>query len=225
MDPFAQAQAGLESLAVWLLAEVLTAPNLAQLPAVALTGAVAWLVTRPLRRLLCGRIARAAAARPDGWWGRRGGWVTDRLVPLIAPAAWAAGLWVAVAVAQRLAWPHDVARVAANLLAAWLAIRLAADLVPHPALARLVAVTAWVVAALNILHLLEPLAELLDAAAVNVGQLRISALGVIKGVASLTILLSVTTFVSRLFEQRITRVSELSPRARILFGKLLKITL
>jgi hypothetical protein len=83
-----------------------------------------------------------------------------------------------------------MARVAANLLAAWLAIRLAADLVPHPALARLVAGAAWVLAALNILHLLEPLAELLDAAALNIGQLRVSVLGVIKGVASLTVLLS-----------------------------------
>ena len=129
MDLFSYVQAGLERLAAWLLADVLTAPNLAQLPAVALTGAVAWLVTRPLRRLVCGQINRAAAARPDGWWGRRGSWVAGRLVPLIAPAAWAAGLWVAVAVAQRLAWPHDAARVAANLLSAWLACRLSSDLV------------------------------------------------------------------------------------------------
>ena len=225
MDLFAQAQAGLERFAAWLLGDVLTAPNLVQLPAVAFTGAVAWLVTRPLRRLVCGRIASAAAAHPDGWWGRHGGWVADRLVPLIAPAAWMAGLWVAVAVARHLGWPQDVARVAANLLAAWLAIRLAADLVPHRALARLVAAAAWTLAALNILHLLEPLAEVLDAAAVNVGQLRISLLGVVKGVVSLTVLLSAATFVSRLFEQRITRVSDLSPRARALFGKLLKITL
>ena len=223
MDPFSYAQAGLERLAAWLLADILTAPILAQVPAVALTGAVAWLVTRPLRRLMCGWIDRAA--QTGGWWGRHGGWIVDRLVPLVAPAAWAAGLWVAVAAAQRLAWPHDVARIAANLLAVWLAIRLAADLVPNRALARLVAVAAWLLAALNILHLLEPLAELLDAAAINVGQLRVSVLGVIKGVVSLTILLSAATFVSRLFEQRITRAAELSPRARALFGKLLKITL
>jgi small-conductance mechanosensitive channel len=223
MDPFSYAQTGLERLAAWLLADILTAPILAQVPAVALTGAGAWLVTRPLRRLICGWIDRTAQA--GGWWGRHGGWVADRLVPLVAPAAWAAGLWVAVAVAQRLAWPHDIARIAANLLAVWLAIRLAADLIPNRALARLVASAAWLLAALNILHLLEPLAELLDAAAINVGQLRVSVLGIIKGVVSLTILLSAATFVSRLFEQRITRAAELSPRARALFGKLLKITL
>ena len=223
MDPFSYAQAGLERLAAWILADILTAPILAQVPAVALTGGVAWLVTRPLRRLICGRIDRAAHA--DGWWSRNGGWVADRLVPLIAPAAWAAGLWLAIAAAQRFAWPNDVARIAANLLAAWLVIRLAADLVPNRALARLVAIAAWILAALNVLHLLEPLAELLDAAAVNVGQLRVSVLGVIKGAVSLAVLLSAASFVSRLFEQRITQVAELSPRARALFGKLLKITL
>ena len=42
-------------------------------------------------------------------------------MPLVAPAAWALGLWLAVAVARRLGWPHDAVRIAANLLAAWLA--------------------------------------------------------------------------------------------------------
>lgn len=225
MDLFSVAQARLEQLAAWLLAEILTAPNLVQLPAVALTGAVAWLVTRPLRRLVCGWAERAAAAHPEGWWARRGAWVTDRLVPLIAPAAWATGLWIAVTAAQRFGWPSDVARIAANLLSAWLVIRLAADLVPHPALARPVAVAAWTLAALNILNLLEPLAEVLDATALTVGQVRVSALTVVKGVLALAVLLWAATFVSRLFERRITRIPELSPVARVLFAKLLKITL
>src|SRR3954470_19788524 len=225
MDLLSHTLVSLERLAAWLLAEVLTAPNLVQLPAIALTGTAAWLVTRPLRRLACGWIERAAATRPDGWWTRHGGWVADRLVPLFTPAAWALGLWVAVAVARRLGWPQDVTRIAANLFAAWLAIRLAADLVPHPALARLVALVAWILAALNILHLLEPLAEVLDSAAITVGQLRVSALTVIEGVLSLAVLLWAATAASRLFERRIALVTELSPRARALFAKLLKIGL
>jgi small-conductance mechanosensitive channel len=225
MDLLSHTLGSLERLAAWLLAEVLTAPNLVQLPAIALTGTVAWLLTRPLRRFACGWIERAAAARPDSWWGRRGRWVASKLVPLLTPVAWAAGLWVAVAVARCLGWPQDLTRIVANLLAAWLAIRLAADLVPHPALARLVALVAWILAALNILHLLEPLAEVLDSAAVTIGQLRISSLTLIEGVLSLAVLLWTATAASRLFEQRITRVTELSPRARALFAKLLKIAL
>jgi hypothetical protein len=76
-----------------------------------------------------------------------------------------------------------------NLLLAWLVIRLAAEMVPNPVLARLLAVLSWSVAALNITHLLGSTLELLDSAAIVVGGLRVSLLTVTKGVLSLTILL------------------------------------
>src|ERR1700704_7143761 len=79
---------------------------------------------------------------------------TRRLVPLITPAVWAIGLWISVSVAEYGGWPHAVAQVAVNLLLAWLVIRLAAEMVPNPVLARLIAVLSWSVAALNITHLL-----------------------------------------------------------------------
>lgn len=228
MEVFSYSEASLarlQQLAGWLLADILTSSNLVQIPAVALTGGVAWLVSRPLRRWACGWIARAPEAAPAGWLARHRDWVMDKLVPLITPALWALGLWLALAVADRLGWPHDVARIAANLLVAWLVIRIVADLVPSPALSRLIGIGAWVVAALNILHLLPPLIDLLDSAAITIGNLRVSALLVIKGVLSLAVLLWVAMFASRMFERRITHFSDLTPRAQVLFGKLLKITL
>ena len=84
---------------------------------------------------------------------------------------------------------------------------------------------AWLVAALNIVHLLGPTLDLLDSVAVVVGGLRVSILTVVKGVLSLAMLLWVATVASNLFERRITRVSEITPRARVLLGKLLKATL
>jgi small-conductance mechanosensitive channel len=86
-------------------------------------------------------------------------------------------------------------------------------------------VLAWLVAALNIVHLLGPTLELLDRAAVLIGGLRVSLLTVVKGVLSLTVLLWAATVGSALFERRMTRVSEITPRARVLLGKLLKTTL
>jgi small-conductance mechanosensitive channel len=151
--------------------------------------------------------------------------VTDRLVPLITPVAWAIGLWISVAVAERAGWPHAVTQTAVDLLLAWLVIRLAAALVPYAALARLIAVLAWVVAALNIVHLLGPTLDLLDSVAVVVGGLRVSILTVVKGVLSLAMLLWAATVASNLFERRITRVSEITPRARVLLGKLIRATL
>ncbi len=207
-----------------LLSDVLTAPNIAQVPAVIVTGIVAWLICRPLQRMLVARVQRAAGHHWS-WVIAHRVWVTERLIPLLTPAAWSLGLWVAVTVAGLVQWPHDAATITINLLIAWLVIRLAADLVPLPALARLIAVIAWTVAALNIVHLLEPTLEFLDSVAIVVGGLRISVLTIAKGVISLAVLLWFASFVSDLFERRITQVSEITPRARVLLGKLIKSTL
>jgi hypothetical protein len=79
------------------------------------------------------------------------------------------------------------------LLVAWLVIRLAAALVPYAALARLIAVLAWLVAALNIVHLLGRTLDFLDSVAIVVSGLRVSLLTVIRGVLSLTMLLWAAT--------------------------------
>lgn len=228
MDPGSVLQAGLgraERALAWALTDVFTTVNLVQVPAVALTGLVAWIVSRPLRRWLCRFASEKPAGRESEDLRRHRDWIIDHLVPVITPAFWAVGLWIAVVVADRVGWPHDVARIAVNLLLAWLFIRLVADLVPSRALGRLIAVVAWTLAALNILHLVQPVSEGLDALAVNLGTVRISALTVIKAVLSLTFLLWLATFVSRLLERRISSVADLTPRAQVLLGKLLKITL
>jgi small-conductance mechanosensitive channel len=138
---------------------------------------------------------------------------------------WAIGLWISVSVAQYGDWPHAVAQIVLDLLLAWLVIRLAVEMVPNPVLARLIAVLAWSVAALHITDLLGFTLQLLDNAAISVGGLRISLLTVTKGVLSLTVLLWAATLVSTVFDRRITRVSQITPRARVLLGKLLKTTL
>jgi small-conductance mechanosensitive channel len=224
---FSSAEAGLaylERLGSWLLADLLTRANLIQMLIVALTGGVAWLAARPLRRWASGWTDRARADGSDDWAGLRDSLIS-KLVSLTTPALWSLGLWIAVGVARRWSWPDDVVRIAANLLAAWVGIRLVAELVSSRALARVVAVTAWSLAALNILHLMAPLVEVLDSAAITVGTLRVSAVTVIKGVLALAVLLWVATFASRLFEQRMARMADLTPRAQVLVSKLLRITL
>lgn len=165
-----------------LLQDVLVFTNLVQIPAVILTGSIAWLICHPVRRWVTRWVERVAEHNHWDWVSHHRDWITERLLPLLTPTAWVIGLWVAVALANRLGWPHDAADITISLLLAWLVIRLAADLVPYAALARLIAVIAWVVAALNIVHLLSPTLALLDSAAVVIGGLRISILTVVKGV-------------------------------------------
>ena len=231
-------EAIIEALAIWqnamayfeqlerhLLDEILVFANLIQIPAVILTGGVAWIVCQPIRGWIVAWIRRVPEGHHVDWIVHHRSWVTDRFMPLVTPTAWVIGLWISVVVAERAGWPHLVTQTAVSLLVAWLVIRLAAALVPYAALARLIAVLAWVVAALNIMHLLGPTLDFLDSVAVVVGGLRVSILTVVRGVLSLAMLLWAATIASNLFDRRITRFSEITPRARVLLGKLLKTTL
>ena len=215
----------LGQLLSWLFGDALSWANIVQVPALLLTGAVAWVLCHPVRARITAWVDRHPDRHHLDWLVQHRPLATKRLVPLITPAVWAIGLWISVSVAEYGGWPHAVAQVAVNLLLAWLVIRLAAEMVPNPVLARLIAVLSWSVAALNITHLLGPTLELLDNAAIVVGGLRVSLLTVTKGVLSLTILLWAASLASKLFERRITRVSQITPRARVLLGKLLKTTL
>jgi small-conductance mechanosensitive channel len=209
----------------WFL-HLLTPANLIQIPAVILAGAAAWVLTRPLQHSFAGWVNRQwPASLHLDWLERHRDWLVGTVAPLIPLACWMLGLWLSIAVAQVLGWPHDVARIATNLLLAWLVIRLASDLIPYAALARLLAILVWSVAALNIVHLLEPVLAVLDSVALEAGGLRISILTVVKGVLILSVLLWGARLASGLLERRLTRMPELTPIAQVLLGKLLKTTL
>lgn len=216
-------QAG--QLLQWTAQEVLVSANLIQIPAVMASGAVAWMLAHLPRRWVAGRLERLHIHQAPGWLLARRQWLNTRMLPLLGPATWAAGLWIADWAADWYGWPHDVVRISINLLVAWLVIRLITDFMPYPALGRLAAVTAWCVAALNIVHLLGPALNLLDSVAIVAGGMRVSVLTVMRGVVSLAVLLWAAGLASRVFESRITRVAEITPRARVLLGKLIKITL
>src|SRR6202011_3034751 len=109
---------------------------------------VAWLVCRPIRRWVELWVERVPEHHHLDWVVSHRSWVTDRLVPLITPMAWGIGVWIFLTVAERAGSPHGVPQAARRLPLALAVIRLAAALVPYVALARLIAVLAWLVAAL-----------------------------------------------------------------------------
>jgi small-conductance mechanosensitive channel len=218
----------IETSALQWLTDALVFANLIQVPAVILTGAVAWLFARPFEREIAGwadRVSAEGEAGQTDWIGRHRAGIANLARPLLAPSIWLVGLWLAILFGRSMGWPAGIARIVANLLAAWLIIRIAADLVPYPALARMIAVAAWTLTALNIVDLLGPTIQLLDSAGIQAGSLRISLLTVIKAALSLAVLLWLSMLASGLFERRITKLPDLTPTARVLLGKLLKLTL
>lgn len=147
------------------------------------------------------------------------------LFPLMLPAIWLIVQWLSVGAASRVGWPHHLIESAVSLLAAWIVIRLAANFVRDPWWSRALALTAWTVAALNILGLLDPTLRILDDLAIQLGDFRLSLLGVIKGAIALTLLLWLASSASRFLEHRIGAVANLSPSVRVLLGKLARILL
>ena len=116
-------------------------------------------------------------------------------------------------------------KIAASLLAAWIIIRLTSNLVRDAYWSSLIAAVAWAVAALNILNLLDPAMALLDGLGFTFGELRVTALSIIKGLLMLGLLLWLALVSSRLLEKRIKTLPSLTPSIQELFAKLLKIVL
>ncbi|HLI13920.1 MAG TPA: mechanosensitive ion channel domain-containing protein [Alphaproteobacteria bacterium] len=206
----------LRAIEAWVFANVLVYSNLGQIAAVAAT----FFAARYL-----GPMAKAGLARLSLRLERRFADTALALRPLAVPAIWLLLQWLAVLVAADAQWPHQLVKVAASLLTAWVIIRLTSNLVRDPVWSRIVAVIAWSIAALNILNLLDPTIALLNAVAVNLGGLRISALSVIRGMISLAVLLWLAITASRLLERRITALPNLTPSVQVLFVKLLKVVL
>jgi small-conductance mechanosensitive channel len=208
----------LHALHAWLVGELLVASIICQLVVIGLAYVAArfvaprlrtWVERQTRRRGLEDRLRRGATA----------------LAPLTLPVCWLIIQWLSVLIAGNAGWPHHLIKTVVSLLTAWVIIRLTSSVVRDPVWSQAVAVTAWTIAALNILDLLDPTIALLDQLAVSLGGLRISALLVIKGMLAMAVLLGLATFASRLFERRIKGAPSLTPSVQVLFSKLLKIVL
>jgi len=139
--------------------------------------------------------------------------------------AWLTLQWVAISIANKLHWPSGALTVIASLLTAWLLIRLATMLVANETLARVIAISAWTVAALKIFGLLEPVATYLDSWAINIGQVHVSILTFVKVTLYLWLSLWLANGLATLVERRLETASNVAPVMRVLGAKLTRILL
>ena len=211
-------QTVLQALRDWVFREVLVVSTLVQLVVVAATFVVARMAANGFRRFVAREIDRRQLVG-----SLRKIAEAATLFPL--PTVWLILLWIATAAAAYSPWPSHLLRSGASLLSLWIVIRLISSVVRNPALSRFLALTAFVLAALNVLKLLDPTIALLDRATFTLGDLELSALIVIKAVISLGLLLWGAVVVSEMAERRLQRSANLAPSVRVLLGKLLKITL
>jgi len=124
-------------------------------------------------------------------------------------------------------WPSRsyLLAVAANLAFAWLIIRLITSVIRNEFIVRLVSLSAWLVAALNILGQLDPTIEALDSVSVVLGGLRLTPLLLIKLGVLLAVALWLTNIASNFVESRITQSGDLTPSIQVLLVKMIRLAL
>ncbi|MEX2454243.1 MAG: mechanosensitive ion channel domain-containing protein [Rhodospirillaceae bacterium] len=207
----------LDQALVWLEANVLTTGTAIQAGCIVAAFLIALLLARPARRI----YSRLFDWLPDRWRDA----VARQASELSLPILWLALQLGVLIGAEALELPDRLLGITVSLLTAWVLIRIVSQLIRDETWGRLFAVTAWTVAALNIVGLLDPTLALLDAASLKVGEIRISALTVIKGVITLILLLWLAHITSRLLEQRVQSLPNLTPSIQVLIGKMIKIVL
>lgn len=203
-----------ESAWAWLAENLFVLPNLWQLLVVGGGLAVAAFAAPRLRKFLERVVA-------TGRWRR----FFDASQKLLLPLVWLLLVGVAWQAAAMQGWPLRILAIAGSLLTAWLVINVASQLISNPVWARAVVISAWTIAALNILQLLDPTVALLDSVAIQFGAVRISLLTVTKSVFALAVLLWFATVLSETLESRLRHSPNLTPSVQVLFGKLLKFSL
>jgi small-conductance mechanosensitive channel len=114
---------------------------------------------------------------------------------------------------------------AVNLAVAWLVIAILASVIHNRFVKRLVAFTAWTIAALSILGLLDEVSRALDSVAITLAGLRITPLLVLKTTLLLILALWAALAVGNALEKRLAGSRDLTPSLQVLIGKLMRLTL
>ncbi len=200
----------------WIFSEILVFSSLGQLIFIILAFLASW-AARPLITRWISKLAEWKAA--DFWITK----LAEALGLMALPFVWIVLQYVSSLVAAYAGWSHHLLTVTVSLLTAWIIIRLTATLIRDKSMSKLISITAWTIAALNILNLLDQTVAFLDSLSMDMGEFHISALTVIKGMMALAILLWLAQVASRMLEQRVSKLPNMTPSVQVLLTKLFKI--
>ncbi len=217
MLPVAALERAARHAAATLQTQFLIWPVLLQAIVVLVLLLLTRLAATRLPTMLAPRLARLPAGAV-----RRSGEVLARA------AAWVLLLvviWFVERIFTSYGMTPRLLRLAESLVLAWIIIRLSSGLVRNPRLARLFAIGAWSIAALNIAGLIAPAAGLLDSMSVTIGTLRLSALLLLKGAALLVVLLWAANLLSHFIENRLQSSRDITPAMQVLAAKLIRAAL
>ena len=213
---FADALAWLKE---WFFGSVYTADSAVQLGASAAACLLAVILTPAFRRI----VDHVFEGRGDGSSMVAG--ARDVLRSLVHPMLWLTLQCALIAAAPHFEQPHELLRIVATLISAWIVIRVTSSAISDPFWSRTAAMIAWSVAALHAFHLLTPTVAFLDSLAMTLGEVRVSLYSLIKGIVLAGVLLWLALGLSNVLQTRIQRVPNLTPSIQVLIGHVVKFAL
>src|SRR5665647_3416269 len=220
MDDFQQLATGIGEAFKALGSEFTSVWLIVQLGLIVLAGAIGTLVATLLRR-------RLDIVSLTMGWPPLLRLLTRLLVANIGTVFFVMLVVVTHRVMLSLTWPSRsyLLGVAASLATAWVVIALVAGLIRNQFVYRLVAVSAWAIAALSILSLLAPTMSALDSIGLVIGGLRVTPLLAIKTSVLLLLTLWAANSTSDFLDRRVRNTVGLTPSIQVLIGKLIRLLL
>ncbi len=135
--------------------------------------------------------------------------------------------WGVYLVMQQVTWPSRsyIIGVLATLASALLVIALLARLVQNRTLRRIFKWSMWIYATLVALNLTDDVAGFLDGVAISIGDLHISALGILKAVLLIGALLILARLGTKAAERGLARNEDITPSMQVLLAKAIQVAL
>ncbi|WP_428670346.1 mechanosensitive ion channel family protein [Roseibium sp.] len=133
-------------------------------------------------------------------------------------------LFIALTIMRSVTWPsrsHFIS-VALSLSLAWLFVAVLSRVIRNRLAARTLTWLAWTYVALVILGFDDEAGTFLDSLALPLGQMRLSALLVLKAAVLLIATVWVAVVLGRYFDEQVQKSDELTPSIRVLIGKVAK---
>ncbi|MAJ09980.1 mechanosensitive ion channel domain-containing protein [Ponticaulis sp.] len=134
-------------------------------------------------------------------------------------------LWAATALFEGLELPNDGLRIAASLMNAWIIVRVITSNMKDGIFSTTLAICSWVVAALFILRLIDPVSDALDGMAMSIGDFRISVLSVLTSAFVAGLALWIGRIMGDAVQTQLKGSKSLTPSMAGLLGQFAKIGL
>ncbi len=211
------------SLKDWIVSNVFIWENLVHLLVQISVLLAAWIIGtilgRWIRRIINARIKESSlkSRHATGFLTRFLG-----LLPLIFSIF---ALWLCIQGVRGIGYKTFLMTMALNLAIAWVVIQLATSVILDRFWSKIIAVVCWLVAALNIIGVLDKTISLLESIGFTVGDVNLTLLSVVKAVFVLIILLRGVSWVNGNLEKKLSKVSELTPSTRLMLTKSLNIAM